>query len=101
MKPISMAVLLLLVFSSVPLAHVSPRSDAPVPSLMTLDVCAAAGSAIHAGVDLPFLCENPVKSLPEISSALHEIAGLPFQLSLFSLQFERPPESRAIFRSCL
>jgi hypothetical protein len=93
MKLISLAVLLLLVFSTVPLVHVSPHSEASTPSLMALDVCTASGSAVHASVDLPFMCESPVKSLPEISSVLYDAAGLSFQLPLFTFQLERPPKS--------
>jgi len=93
MKLISLAVLSLLVFSAIPLVHVSPLSEVSTPSLIALDVCSTSGSAVHAGVDLPFMCESQVNTVPERSSVLQEITGLPFQLSLFTFQLERPPRS--------
>ncbi len=91
MKAVSLAVLFLLVLSAVPLVHVSPRSEASVPSLMALDVCAASGSALYASPDFPYMGERTVCFFPESSSVLHEIAELPFPLHLPAVQLERPP----------
>ena len=101
MRLISLAVLSLLVFSTIPLVHVSPYAEASEPGIMALDVCNTSGSAVYAGIDLPYLCESPGKPFPERSPVLHERAAFSLTSSLLTFQGERPPESWAIFRICL
>jgi len=93
MKLISSAMLFLLVFSAVPLVHVSPYAESSAPGIVALDVCNTSGSALHAGVDLPYLCESADTFSPEKFTVLHEIAELPLMSSLFTSQLERPPKS--------
>lgn len=101
MRLIALAVLFLLVFSTIPLVHVSSYAEDSAPGIMVLDVCNTSVSVVHAGIDLPYLCESPVKPFPERSSVLHERAAFSLTSSLLAFQDGRPPESWAIFRSCL
>jgi hypothetical protein len=85
--------LFLLVFSAIPLVHVSPSAEASEPGIMALDVCNASGSALYAGVDFPYLCESTDTFFPERFTVLRDVAESPLISSLFTSQLERPPRS--------
>jgi len=93
MRIVALGLLVILSISAVPLINVSLHTETSEASIITLDVCGNQGYGLHAGSDIPFICECLCKPLPVIFSGLHEMLKSPLKSFLSPFQSERPPEA--------